>query len=152
MRGQYESNGQAKTDAPKERHMGTLDIRDGADEVRVAICGNLTDSRVEELFQAWQRSMSHIFWRRFVVNLSDLTGYDAAGHALLHQMHDSGVVFAAATPQSLHYLDEISRPTSVAVDIAAQVPRRGVERAMPVHRHSARSASGLPLVARAGVR
>ena len=61
--------------------MGTLDIRDGADEVRVAICGNLTDSRVEELFQAWQRSMSHIFWRRFVVNLSDLTGYDAAGHA-----------------------------------------------------------------------
>ena len=149
MRGQYESNGQAKTDAPKERHMGTLDIRDGADEVRVAICGNLSDSRVEELFQAWQRSMSHVFWRRFVVNLSDLTGYDGAGHALLHQMHDSGVVFAAATPQSLHYLDEISRPTSVDI---AQVPRRGVERAMPVHRHSARSASGLPLAARAGAR
>jgi hypothetical protein len=129
--------------------MGTLDIRDGADEVRVAICGNLSDSRVEELFQAWQRSMSHVFWRRFVVSLSDLTGYDAAGHALLHQMHDSGVVFAAATPQSLHYLDEISRPTSADI---AQVPRRGVERAMPVHRHSARSASGLPLAARAGVR
>ena len=58
-------------------------------------------------------------------------------------------IVAAATPQSLHYLDEISRRT--AVDIA-QVPRRGVERAMPVHRHSARSASGLPLAARAGVR
>jgi ABC-type transporter Mla MlaB component len=129
--------------------MDTLDIRDGADEVRVEICGSLSDSRVEELFQAWQRSMSHVFWRRFVVNLSGLAGYDAAGHALLHQMHESGVIFAAATPESLHYLDEISRPTSV-VDIAA--PRRGVERAMPGHRHSARSASGLPLASRAGVR
>jgi hypothetical protein len=131
--------------------MDTLDIRDGADEVRVEICGNLSDSRVDELFQAWQRSMSHIFWRRFVVSLSGLTGYDAAGHALLHQMHNFGVIFAAATPQSLHYLDEISRPTSVA-DVSAFVPRRAVERATPAHRHSARSASGSPLAARAGVR
>jgi hypothetical protein len=93
--------------------------------------------------------MSHVFWRRFVVNLSGLTGYDAAGHALLHQMHKFGVIFSAATAESLHYLDEISRP---AVDITAPILRRGVERAMPVHRHSARTASISPLSARAGAR
>ncbi|HXR77469.1 MAG TPA: hypothetical protein VN737_15925 [Bryobacteraceae bacterium] len=129
--------------------MDILDIRDGADEVRVEICGRLSDSAVENLFQAWQRSMSHVFWRRFVVNLSGLTGYDAAGHALLHQMHKFGVIFAAATAESLHYLDEISRP---AVDVTAPILRRGVERAMPVHRHSARTASISPLSARAGAR
>lgn len=126
--------------------MDILDIRDGADEVRVEISGSLSGSAVEELFQAWQRSMSHVFWRRFVVNLSGMTGYDAAGHALLHQMHNFGVVFAAATADSLRYLDEISRPTSAA-DLPA--PRRGVERAMPGHRHSARSSA---LVAHAGSR
>ena len=131
--------------------MDTLDIRDGADEVRVEISGSLSDSTVEELFQAWQRSMSHVFWRRFVVNLSGLTGYDAAGHALLHQMHNFGVIFAAATAESLHYLDEISRPTAL-VDVAAPILRRGVERAVPVHRHSTRTASVSPFAARAGVR
>jgi hypothetical protein len=136
-------------DVTKEPQIDALDVRDGADEVRVEISGSLSGSAVEELFQAWQQSMSHVFWRRFVVNLSSLTGYDAAGHALLHQMHNFGVIFAAATAESLHYLDEISRPTAV-VDVTAPAPRRSVERAMPAHRHSTHS--GTPLAARAGVR
>ncbi len=136
-------------EATKGPQKDVLDIRDGPDEVRVEISGRLSGSVVEELFQAWQQSMSHVFWRRFVVNLSGMAGYDAAGHALLHQMHNFGVIFAAATAESLHYLDEISRPTAV-VDVAAPAPRRSVERAMPAHHHSTHS--GAPLAARAGVR
>lgn len=128
--------------------MYTLAIREGADEVRVEISGSLNNSAVEELFQAWQRSMSHVFWRRFVVDLSSLAGYDAAGHALLHQMHSCGVVFAAATAESLHYLDEISRST--AADTSASVPRRSVERTLPARRHLAHGGSA-SFAARAGV-
>jgi hypothetical protein len=116
--------------------MESLHVRDESAEVRVEICGTLTGPLVKQLQETWEASQSNEFWRRFVVDISGLAGYDAAGHELLHRLHTHGAIFAAATPQSLDYLEEITSGTlkrSVSLS-----PRRSVDRASsPRPRHRA---------------
>ena len=100
--------------------METLTVRDGSEEVRVEIRGALTGASVAELEKAWQTSQSTEFWRRFVVDISALAGYDSQGHQLLHRLHRHGATFAAGTPTSLDYLEEITsgalrRPVPIQV-------------------------------------
>ena len=116
--------------------MDLLHVRDGSDEVRVEVCGNLCGSLVEQLSATWQASQSSVFWRRFVVDISALTGYDRNGHQLLHLMHEHGAVFAAATPSSLDFLEEIT--TGIATRSALAALRRSADRATsPRPRHRA---------------
>jgi hypothetical protein len=88
--------------------MDTLQVLDGSDEVRVEICGKLSGSVLKQLQELWEASQTDLFWRRFVVNISAMTGYEIDGHEFLHRLHRFGAIFCAATPQSLDYLDEIS--------------------------------------------
>jgi hypothetical protein len=88
--------------------METLQVIDGCEEVRVEISGALSGKLVEQLHDAWKAAQSSQFWRRFVVDISSLAGYDTEGHKLLHLLHRHGAVFAAGTPRSLDYLEEIT--------------------------------------------
>ena len=88
--------------------MESLQVLDGSDEVRVEICGRLAGSVLTQIQETWEASQSDLFWRRFVVDISSMTGYDAGGHEFLHRLHRFGAIFCAATPQSLDYLEEIS--------------------------------------------
>jgi hypothetical protein len=88
--------------------MGYLRVQDGSDAIRVQINGILSGSVVDELKATWQSCQSSQFWRQFVVDISALTGYDADGYALLHQLHRHGATFGAGTPGSLDFLEEIT--------------------------------------------
>lgn len=116
--------------------MDLLHVRDGSEEVRVEVCGNLTGGLVEQLRTTWHGSQSTEFWRRFVVDISGLTGYDREGHQLLNLLHQHGAVFAAATPGSLDFLEEIT--TGIATRSALTALRRSADRASsPRPRHRA---------------
>ena len=88
--------------------METLQVLDGSDEVRVEICGKLSGSLLKQLQETWEASQTDLFWRRFVVDISAMAGYESDGHEFLHRLHRFGAIFCAATPQSLDYLEEIS--------------------------------------------
>jgi hypothetical protein len=116
--------------------MENLRVRDGSEEVRVEIVGFLSEHVAEDLDRTWKDSQSNLFWRRFVVDISGLTGYDLEGHELLHTLHRHGAIFVAPTPSSLDFLQEISsgklmRPVPAAI-------RRSAERSVsPRPRHRA---------------
>lgn len=122
-----------------------LDIREGAAEVRVEIRGPLCGSSVEDLRHCWSCSMSRVFWRRFVVDISGMTDYDEAGRLLLHRIWKFGAVFGARTPNALHFLEEISStPQNTGV---RQIPRREMDRELSGR--PARPVYGSAIVARA---
>jgi hypothetical protein len=116
--------------------MDLLHVRDTSEEVRVELCGNLAGTVVDQFRSIWQASQSTLFWRRFVVDISGLTGYDRDGHQLLHLLHQHGATFAASTPRSLDLLEEIS--TGVTTRGALTALRRSADRAAaPRPRHRA---------------
>jgi hypothetical protein len=115
--------------------MENLRVHDSCEEVRVEICGNFSGASVDEVQSTWTESQSDMFWRRFVIDISGLTGYDADGFHLLHEMHRHGALFAASTPNSLVFLEEI---TSGQSNRLTQTARRGAERSVsPRPRHRA---------------
>ena len=119
--------------------MGTIKIYDRADDVRIEIAGRLHSDAISDVERAWRDAMAPPMPRRCTIDISRLTGYDAAGRRLLASMYQHGVQVAAATPLSLVFLNEISTPP----------PRRGPavvrERPNPVaekHRPYLRTAAG----------
>ena len=88
--------------------MNVLWVSNRADEIRVEIQGQLTGDCVPNLISTWIKALEGPFWRRMVVDISGLTGYDLAGCRLLHEMYRHGTIFGASTPQSLVFLSEIS--------------------------------------------
>lgn len=116
--------------------MESLHVCDeSSEELRVEIRGALTGPLVKQLQETWEGAQSDEFWRRFVVDISGLAGYDGEGHELLHRLHSHGAIFAAGTPRSLDYLEEITSGTLKRT--VSLPPRRSVDRALsgrPRHR------------------
>jgi hypothetical protein len=88
----------------------TLNIRDNGGEFRIEIAGRLAGSVVEDVLFAWSAAMRENASRRIVVDITQLLGYDFQGRSLLQDMHRHGTQIAAASPQSLIFLNEISGP------------------------------------------
>ncbi len=88
----------------------TLNIRDNGGEFRIEIAGQLAGSVVEDVLFAWSAAMRENASRRIVVDITQLLGYDFQGRSLLQDMHRHGTQIAAASPQSLIFLNEISGP------------------------------------------
>jgi hypothetical protein len=83
-------------------------IHDRADELRFEILGHFAGDSVSELATKWVLSLPNSFHRKFTVDISGMTDYDAAGRKLLYRMYRHGTQFACGTPQSLIFLKEIS--------------------------------------------
>jgi len=88
----------------------TLKINDNAGSLRVEILGRLAGSTVDELSRLWESILKEQAPRRFTVDVTNLSGYDHIGCALLRDMHRHGVHIAAASAASLVFLAEITAP------------------------------------------
>ncbi len=91
--------------------VATIKFHDWANEFRVEVIGKFTGDPVDEVAAAWIKHSRQADPRRFSVDISRLSGYDTAGSKLLRQLYRHGVHFAAGTPLSLVFLNEISTPT-----------------------------------------
>lgn len=91
--------------------MATIKIHDRADEFRIEITGKFSGDIVNEAAAHWKDALHETPPRRFTVDISRLSGYDYPGCKLLSQMYHHGAQFAAATPLSLVFLSEISKPS-----------------------------------------
>ena len=90
--------------------MASITIHDRADEIRFEIFGRFEGSAVEEVQGRWSATCGSGFWRRITVDISGLSDYDANGRKLLREMYQQGAQFAASTPRSLVFLEQISAP------------------------------------------
>jgi hypothetical protein len=126
--------------------MEDLLVRDGSEELRVEIRGSFRDASVRRFQSIWESAQSDLFWRQFVVNISGMAEYDDAGYQLLRRLHQHGVVFVAATPRSLDFLEQIASPH--AMKIEAPVPRRGSERSLSLRSRHRRELKGIEVNSR----
>jgi hypothetical protein len=90
--------------------VATVKIYDRAGEFRIEIAGRFAGECVHEIRATWKNALQEIGNRRFTVDISRMTSYDAPGRKLLHDMYRHGTQIAAATPLSLALLNEISAP------------------------------------------
>jgi ABC-type transporter Mla MlaB component len=89
--------------------VATIKIRDWADEFRIEIIGRFAGSSITEAANEWQRALSQASSQRLVVvDITRMSGYDAAGRQLLAHMHNHGTTIAAGTALSLVFLHEIT--------------------------------------------
>ena len=90
--------------------MSTFRVHDRADEFRIEIIGRFVGPCVQDVEQCWERALAEATPRTITVDISRVTGYEQPGRKLLRKMHQHGTRFAAATPRSLVFLNEITSP------------------------------------------
>jgi hypothetical protein len=99
-----------------------LHVTDEANLFRAEIEGRFSGEIVERVRGYWQSVMAEGCVRRFTVDISQLTGYDAAGRRLLRDMYKHGVYLSARTPRSLVFLDEIAEPAIAGPTLVYKAP------------------------------
>jgi hypothetical protein len=114
--------------------VATITIHDRADEFRIEIAGRFSGDVVNDAAAHWKNALRENPPRRFTVDISRLNGYDYAGCKLLSKMYHHGAQFAASTPLSLVFLNEISlplrrKPALVRTMTPAEVKRGGSSKA-----------------------
>jgi|GEM_PF-3171642 len=90
--------------------MAIIRVHDRGDELRIEIWGKLAGESVHEVAKVWRATQLEAMARRFMTDISGMSAYDAAGRNLLREMYHYGMQFAAGTPLSLVFLNEISMP------------------------------------------
>lgn len=104
--------------------MATYKFFDRADEFRIEIIGRFAGDGVQEVRQVWEEALRETIPRRFCIDISRLSGYDAKGRKLLAEMYGHGTEIAARNPSSLVFLDEIANtPRRPAEIVIAPVPK-----------------------------
>lgn len=87
--------------------MVNIDIYDKADELRIAIKGEFSGACVRDVSATWRASLPEAMHRRFTVDISEVSGCDTEGRALLREMCRHGTQIAAGNPAALGLLNEI---------------------------------------------
>jgi ABC-type transporter Mla MlaB component len=104
--------------------VATFKFFDRADEFRIEIIGRLAADGVQEVRRAWEKALQQTGPRRLSIDITRLAGYDSAGRRLLAAMYRHGTDFAARTPNSLVFLNEIANTSRTpAPVITAPVQR-----------------------------
>jgi hypothetical protein len=88
--------------------VGTIRILDLAEQFRIEIEGRFAGDIVSEAAAHWQQALSQPNTRRFTVDISQLSGYDVEGSALLRRMYRHGAHLSARNARALVFLDEIA--------------------------------------------
>src|SRR5258708_5979315 len=70
-------------------------IHDSSTEFRFQLSGDLSGDGVREVEQAWRTAFSTIGERRFVVDITNLSGMDESGRALIEKWHHRGALLVA---------------------------------------------------------
>jgi hypothetical protein len=116
--------------------MAILNITDRAHEFRITITGKLSGDSVHELERIWKAGIADSMHRSLTIDISGLSGYDAAGCRLLRKIHGHGAKFAASNAASLVFLGEISTRQRRVPAVIVEKP------AKPAPSHSTRKAAG----------
>ncbi len=88
--------------------MGNIRILDLAEQFRIEIEGRFAGDIVPEAARYWHQALSEANPRRLTVDISQLSGYDIEGSALLRKMYRHGAYISARNARALAFLDEIS--------------------------------------------
>ena len=83
-------------------------MHDGTAAFSFELAGRLSDDGALELQQTWQTASSMIGDRSLIVDLSYVTGVDAAGHKLLRGWHDRGAQLVAKSPEARALVESIT--------------------------------------------
>jgi hypothetical protein len=114
----------------------SIKIRDNGGEFRIEIVGSFAGGVVDDVQFAWHSAMGESMPRRIVVDITELSGYDFAGGSLLRDMYRYGTQIAAASPQSLVFLNEISGSARRGPALVRKTPQNAVddEKVMSIRR------------------
>jgi len=112
--------------------VATLKIRDWADEFRIEIIGRFAGSSTTEAANEWERALNEGSSRRVVIDITRLSGYDAAGRQLLADIYNHGTTIAAGTPLSLVFLHEITHSPKLDPGLVLE-PTKGKKSLNSVH-------------------
>lgn len=110
--------------------MATYKIFEKANEFRIEIVGRFAGDGIQDVRQSWEKALQEAVPRRLSIDISRLSGYDSPGRKLLAEMYRHGTEFAARTPSSLVFLNEIANtPRTPGALITAPVrkPQEGTE-------------------------
>ncbi|HEX4169899.1 MAG TPA: hypothetical protein VHZ55_30910 [Bryobacteraceae bacterium] len=88
--------------------MARIKVIDQANEVRVELEGRFSGAIVTEVQEYWNSALDGLSPRLFIIDITRLSGYDAAGFKLLRELCIHGTRIAARTARSLAFLSEIS--------------------------------------------
>jgi hypothetical protein len=97
--------------------VATLKFYDLADEFRIEIVGRLAGDGVEEVRRAWEQALTNTAPRRVSIDITRLSGYESLGRKLLAEMYRHGTEFAARTPSSLVFLNEIANTPRIPAPV-----------------------------------
>lgn len=88
--------------------MGTIRILDLAEQFRIEIEGRFAGDVVPAVARHWQQALSEPNPRRLTIDISQLSGYDVEGCALLRRMCQHGAYLSARNARALAFLADIS--------------------------------------------
>lgn len=88
--------------------MAIITTYDQPYEYRIEINGKFSGDCVLEVSKAWRKALQGTATRRYTIDISGLTGFDQQGRKVLREMYRHGTQFAAGTPSSLVFLNEIA--------------------------------------------
>ena len=80
-------------------------LRDSSTVLRFQLSGALSGEAVRSLEQTWQTASSVIGTRPLVVDLTNLTGIDTAGRALLERLEREGARIVAASSSAKEWIE-----------------------------------------------
>ena len=104
--------------------MATYKFIDTADEFRIEIVGRFAGECVQEVKQSWEQALRKTSPRRLSVDISRLSGYDAAGRKLLAEMYRHGTELSARNASSLVFLNEIANTVQTPAPlVTAPLPK-----------------------------
>ncbi len=125
--------------------MRSIRILDEAGQFRIEIEGRFAGDSVIETERCWRSVLRESSSRSFVVDISQLSGYDSAGLVLLREMQRHGTLIAARNARALAFLSEIStaeeaKPTLVyttSTEPAKEARRKRTATVVPLQRPAA---------------
>jgi hypothetical protein len=109
--------------------VATYKIVEKANEFRIEIVGRFAGDGIQDVRQSWEQALRESVPRTLSVDISRLSGYDLQGRKLLAEMYRHGTQFAARTPSSLVFLNEIAntpRNSGTLIEAPVRKPQQEV--------------------------
>jgi hypothetical protein len=99
-------------------------MHDGSAEFRFQLSRDLSGDAVRDVEQAWRTASSTIGDRRFVVDVTNLTGIDDEGRELIQKWHRIGALLVANSCEATARMHELV-DCPVTLQRAGRKPSRG---------------------------
>jgi hypothetical protein len=106
-------------------------MHDSSAEFRFQLSGDLSEDGVRDVEQAWRTVSSTIGQRRFVVDVTDLTGIDDDGRELVQKWHRIGASLVAKSCEAKARTQELVDCPVTLLETGPKASRRHLFRMGP---------------------